>query len=166
MRKIGIKTRKIIRIVHLFFIGIWIGASVTMALIGIVSRSVSSADQLVILNQVSLYIDGALHTSAFIGIIVTSLLFSSLTEWGFFKHKWITVKWILTILLFLSGQFVMRPAIEARIALVDEYGLAALQEAAFQKSLMLSSILGSVKIITLFFIVAISVLKPWGRRKA
>ena len=34
-----------------------------------------------------------------IGIVVTAILYGTITKWGFFKHKWITVKWILTVLL-------------------------------------------------------------------
>ena len=32
-----------------------------------------------------------------IGIIVTAILYGTITKWGFFKQRWITVKWILTV---------------------------------------------------------------------
>jgi hypothetical protein len=36
-------------------------------------------------------------------ILITSLIYSIWTHWGFFKHKWVTVKWGIFALQMVFG---------------------------------------------------------------
>ena len=38
--------------------------------------------------------------------VVTGVIYGMFTNWGFFKHKWIIVKWILGITIIIVGIFV------------------------------------------------------------
>ena len=47
--------------------------------------------------------------------LITGLLYSLLTPWGFFKYRWVAVKWILTILMIAQGTFFMGPLIKENV---------------------------------------------------
>lgn len=38
---------------------------------------------------------------------MTGLIYGLFTNWFFFKHRWVTAKWILTILAIFSGTFML-----------------------------------------------------------
>lgn len=53
--------------------------------------------------QSHLIVDGYSLIPGCIGIVVIVVLYGFLSKWGFFKHKWLVVKWILIVLLVALG---------------------------------------------------------------
>ena len=53
--------------------------------------------------QSHLIVDGYSLIPGCIGIVVIVVLYGFFSKWGFFKHKWLVVKWILIVLLVALG---------------------------------------------------------------
>ena len=96
-----------------------------------------------------------------VGCLLTGLLYSLLTGWGFFRHTWIMVKWIITIFCIASGMLFLGPWETAMVAISGQLGGAALQNAEYLSSMRFNFWFGILQIALLVFAVFISVFKPW-----
>jgi len=56
------------------------------------------------------FIDDYILMPCAIGTFITGLLYSLLTNWGWFKHNWITVKWITATNSSLRSYFNVTPS--------------------------------------------------------
>lgn len=45
--------------------------------------------------------------------VLTACLFGSFTTWGYFKRRWIALKWALSALIVASGSLLMIPCVDA-----------------------------------------------------
>ena len=109
------------------------------------------------------FIDLCVLVPGAIGCLLTSLAFSLWTNWGWFKHRWITVKWIICLFGILFGTFALGPWLSGLAATAKQQGLGALTDPGFLRGRALLLVLGSLQVATLVFAAAISVLKPWKR---
>ena len=55
--------------------------------------------------QVLKVIDDYLIIVGAVGCVLTGILYGLFTNWGFFRHRWITIKWLLTVLMVAMGIF-------------------------------------------------------------
>jgi hypothetical protein len=86
-----------------------------------------------------------------------------LTPWGFFKHRWVAWKWILTVACILFGTFVLGPMINGQPAISAALGLDALADPAYQANRSNNLLGGGLQLLAIFFMVVISTLKPWKK---
>jgi len=88
-----------------------------------------------------------------------------MTPWGFFKYRWITVKWIITVSLILFGTFFLGPWINQMAFIsVNEYA-SALVNPNYLYDEKMNMTWGSIQFGINIFLVIISVLKPWKQLK-
>ena len=99
-----------------------------------------------------------------LGCLFTGLLYSIFTGWGFFRHKWLLVKWILTVACILSGTFFLGPWEAAMVSISRRLGGAAILDAEYLASMYLNFWFGIVQIAAIVFMIVISVFKPWKKR--
>lgn len=92
---------------------------------------------------------------------VTGLLLSLGTQWGLIRHRWVLVKFGLTLLTVLLTWFSLVPGLREASAVID--GLSPDQLAPMDKSGLLSAACVSTTIYT--FNVVVSYFKPWGRTR-
>ena len=50
-----------------------------------------------------------------VGCLLTGIVYGIFTHWGFFKHRWLTVKWTLTLFMILFGTFYMGPLVKGNV---------------------------------------------------
>lgn len=158
--KLGSTGQKWLKVLHLFFVCIWVGPGVTL----VAMQAAMSADSGGMLHGIDTsmkFVDDFLIIPGAFGCLITGLLYSLLTNWGFFRHGWITLKWIITVGGILFGTFYLGPWLNALPPASLELGLDALADPAYLRNKSLNSIWGPVQVATLIFAVAISVLKPW-----
>jgi hypothetical protein len=98
------------------------------------------------------------------GCLLTGLLYSIFTNWGFFRHKWVCAKWIVVAFCVLSGTFFLGPWETNMVNISGQLGADALVDAEYLSSMYLNFWLGVVQIVLLIFIIFISALKPWKRK--
>ena len=102
MKTIGTKGLRILKISHLLFATMWIGG--VMALVSLLLRQTPQTREMMYMAaQSHLIVDEYFLIPGGIGIVVTAILYGTFTKWGFFKQRWITVKWILTVMLVAIG---------------------------------------------------------------
>ena len=166
MKKLNVNQRKWLISAHVVFAALWTGTVLSMALIAWTNRIATNGSELYALDSAINLLDDYIVIPAAIGSLLTGGLLSWLTTWGFTKYYWVIVKWLLTIALIVFGTFWLYPWSNAAESLAAAEQLQALENPLYlldAKAVIIGAI---AQTICLFATIAISVLKPWGRRKA
>lgn len=164
MKKIGLKGKAWLKGFHIFFACLWIGAALSMILLSFFRSDITSGDELWAVNASIKLIDDFLIIPAAFGCLVTGIMFSWLTNWGFFKFNWIIVKYIINIAAILFGTFFLGPWVNGIEAISNVERLSALQNITYLHYGKLNLYFGSLQAFILIVAVFISVFKPWGNR--
>jgi hypothetical protein len=96
--------------------------------------------------------------------LLTGFLESWFTTWGFFKYRWVTVKWILTIAIMIFATIFLSQWDRNLQAISKVEGLLALQNLAYLQYRWLYTLSGLSLIAILAFMSVISTLKPWTKQ--
>ncbi|MBD2184779.1 hypothetical protein H6S82_28395 [Planktothrix sp. FACHB-1355] len=143
---------------------IWFGTALSMVLIGLSNLHTQNGDELYAINSVVKLLDDFVVIPAAIASSVTGALLCWLTVWGFFKFYWVIVKWIATTVLITFGTFWLGPWTNAMTAISDAERIKALTNPLFMFDIKAVITGGSIQTFCLLAIIAISIIKPWGRR--
>jgi hypothetical protein len=101
-----------------------------------------------------------------IGVLLTSLLISTMTNWGFCKFHWITVSWIGTIALLFLGAVWLGPWTSKLVVISSTQGLMALSDPTYRYYRKMVLLFGTAQALALILVVWIKQFKPLGKRKA
>ncbi len=162
--RLSLKQKNWVLSFHIGFAALWTGTVLSMFLITFRNQSTNSPDSLLALNEVVNLLDNVVVIPAAIGSVVTATVLCWQTNYGFFKFYWVIIKWILTTGLILFGTFWLFPWSNRAEAIASLEGVSAFQNPIYQfdvKGVLIGSM---VQILFLLVIIAISGLKPWGRR--
>ena len=163
MKLLSGKHQAWLKIVHLFAASSWIGG--VFALMGLHMLRFTSNEA-----SADLYgIDQAAHLIDMLVVVsfgaclcfLTGLIYSAFTGWGFFKHKWVLIKWLLTIYGIAFGTFALGPWELNMLALSQSLGNSALTNGDYSLYRWLNLVFGLVQFLILLTMVWISVVKPW-----
>ncbi len=127
MAKLSVKNRRWLLGIHIIFAGLWIGAGLSMTLLLILSRP-SGGDELYAMHAAVKLIDDYIIIGTAMGSLVTGLLFSIFTQWGFFKSYWVMLKLIITPIMIIIGIVWMGPWTNGLAALTKAERIQALQK--------------------------------------
>lgn len=159
---ITVNAQRILKILHILAICFWVGGSLSEVLLCFASTTAQNGEEFFgILRSsrfVSVYV--VVYLGAF-GSFFTGLAYSLCTNRGFFRHKWIIIKWGSTVGLMLLGGFCLGPRAVKMLESAQSLGLAAYTDAAY---LALSDKqLGgqAIHLAVLIILIVISVFKPW-----
>jgi len=164
MRKLNPTNRAWLKGIHILFISVWTGAAFCMLLLQFATNP-TSGDEMYATNSAIKLIDDFIVIPTAIGSLLTGLLISWLTPWGFFKWRWITLKWILTISVILFGTFALGPWLNGMTEISGAERAAALQNSTYTSYKQLLAAFSSPQILLLVGMVFLSVIKPWARKK-
>lgn len=155
---------KILKIFHLLGVACWLGGAVSMILLNLYSVTASREGMLYGINFSSHVLDMWVVITLGLGTCVfTGFLYSLLTPWGFFRQRWVTVKWAVTAFCFASGWIFLGRWEGAILAMSEAAGNAALQSAAYQQVRALHLAGSLLQVGLLIFLVVISVIRPWKK---
>lgn len=163
-KKLNPQGVKILKMLHIFFAFCWIVGALAMCLLLFITLP-ESGDELYMRSRILQIIDDYFIIYGAIGALLTGLVYSIWTNWGFFKHRWIIVKWIMTILQILFGTFVLGPCINDNVVIAGQLRDAALTDPVFLNNLQSSQLYGSIQTTLLLLYIFISVQKPWKKKK-
>ena len=163
-KKLSVQEIKLLKVFHLIFIMMW---TIGVVLMSILNWKYEALLPKFIYNQeMSLFIDYVFVIPGAVCAVITGIIYGIKTNWGFFKYKWITVKWILGVLVIIIGTFFLHP-----IALDILYNTASLPEENYKKFLNdwspdigMLQIMATIQAVVLFFLIVISVYKPWMKK--
>jgi len=167
MKKLKGKQVKWLKGIHILTAGIWVTTGIVMlSFMFFMPEKISTGPQLYISNYILYFIDVYILPPAAIVCLITGLIYSAFTGWGFFKHRWISVKWVITVSVMLLGMFVSEPLIKEMVVLSKEKGLEVLQNQKYVQARLHQNALGVFMLSSLVFAMFVSVLKPWKKQKA
>lgn len=165
MKKLGQKGRSWLKGFHIFFACAWVGTGISMMVLSLVNGHIQNGDELYAVNASIKVLDDYIIIPAALGSLITGLLISLYTNWGFFKFNWVIFKWVATLAQIIFGTFWLGPWTNNATAISDlERGLA-LQNSAYLYDKQMGAVFGGIQVLLLIAQVLISAYKPWGKRE-
>lgn len=164
MKPLGMTARNWLFTFHILFVAIWIGAALFTILIRLYNGAMQSGEALITLHILSNKSDLLIIPSG-LSVLITSLMIATMTKWGFFKFRWMTVVWIIFFANIIMGVVVLSPLKKNILAIAEMEGLAALQSPIYIKNHALLTIGGIIQVLLLALAILIVKLKPWGGKQ-
>lgn len=163
MVKLKARGQKWLKGIHICFAGTWVGAAVSLVTLGW-GITAATDGQLAGIDHAAKFIDDFVIIPAAFGSLLTGLAYALFTNWGFFRHRWVVVKWIITVGGIIFGTFWLGPWLNSLPPVSDRLGLAALTDPAYHSARYLNLWFGLLQVATLILAVFLSVLKPWKKK--
>ena len=164
-KRMTVSQQKLLKIFHLLFAGIWFSCVILITLLPLISKKLTTGDELYMYNVIYHFIDMVVLTPACIATLLTGLIYSIFTKWGFIKHGWIIYKWVVTLLLVIVGTFYLGSMVTKNLEIADVKRLAALQDQYYQQGGHIGIWAGVINSSLLIIAVILSVYKPWKNIK-
>lgn len=162
-KKLSPKGVKVLKILHLFFAMLWICGAVCLTVIMFATDPATGGEAFMKARIIQV-IDDYIIIPGALGSLFTGLVYSIWTNWGFFKHTWITVKWVMTLLQILFGTFVLGPWVNGNVELTAGLRADVLTDPVFLSNTAMTKIWGTAQMSLLLLYIVISVWKPWKKK--
>jgi len=166
MPKLKAKGLKWLKGFHMIAVSCWVGGAVALILLYFLKNGVDDGGVLYGINQSVHHVDMAVVVipGAF-GCLVTGLIYSSFSDWGFFKHNWIIFKWVVTVAAILFGTFYLGPWEANMMEISGKIGISSLSNSEYLHSEKMNLIFGTIQVLVLMTTIFISIFKPWKSTK-
>jgi hypothetical protein len=164
MKKLGPKGQRWLKGFHSFFACIWVGAAIVLSVKQFFVTA-SSGGELYGITSTMDFIDIFIIIPGAIGVLFTGLIYSIWTNWGWFKHNWITVKWMICLYGVIFGTYSLGPWMSDLAHISKAHGLSALSDPTYLHNQTMLYIFGTFQASTLIFAVFLTALKPWKKKK-
>lgn len=166
MRMLTPKGMKVLKFIHLILTTMWTAGVAVMCLL--YWKPTSSGLEFLYNQKTAMFIDYTLVIPGAILTVVTGLVYGIFTKWGFFKYRWLTIKWVVGVLVILIGTFWLHPLAQA---VIEQATPTANDSVCFPTDYFGTSTktIGATAILqalALIFLVAVSVFKPWTKKSA
>jgi hypothetical protein len=148
--------------IHLIVSVIWMGAAISMNVLRFAWVPTADGDLYAVDHAISV-IDNWVVVPAAWASLLTGLFESWLTTWGFFKYRWVTLKWIGTVAMMVYAPVFLSQWDRQIEAISRVEGLLALQNPAYLQARLMYTLSGITFIALLGFLSLISTLKPWTK---
>ncbi|OZB91209.1 hypothetical protein [Paenibacillus sp. XY044] len=165
MKKMTVKQRKWLLILHLLFSAIMLGTAVIFLFLSITAAVTEDEGVFracyIIMHMLS---EKTVRVST-IATLVTGILLSVWTPWGLFEYYWIIVKEILTLLLVILGPVGMYYWTLQAVHYVSVPGVQGVLSSEFTVNNVQLWVGIILQIVSLAGVFVISVFKPWGAKR-
>lgn len=165
MKKLSAKGQKWLKGIHILFACMWVGAAIILCFMNPFLKA-SDGMQLYGIDASMKFIDDYIIIPGANGALLTGLVYSIFTGWGWFKHRWIVVKWCITLFGVIFGTFWLGPWVNGLVPVSKVQGLAALADPGYLHNRHMVLYWGAFQLSTLLFALFLSVLKPWKKGKS
>jgi len=151
---------------HLLAVSCWIGGAVSLISLYFLKNGVTDGAVLYGINQSLHHVDMSIVVvPGAIGCLLTGLIYSLFSNWGFFKHTWLTVKWVVTLSAIAFGTFFLGPWESTMMEISGKLGMASLGNSAYLYNQQMNLLFGTLQVVILMITVFISIFKPWRAKK-
>jgi uncharacterized membrane protein len=152
---------------HLIAVSCWVGGAFALILLYFLKDGVSNGDILYGINQSIHHVDMTVVViPGALGCLITGLVYSACSNWGFIKHKWLIFKWIVTILAILFGTFFLGPWETKVMEISGKLGIVALRDQEYLYNEKMNLIFGCLQCLLLMLTIFVSIFKPWKTKKS
>jgi uncharacterized membrane protein len=167
MKKLSPKGVKWLKGFHLIAVSCWIGSAVSLLALYFLKSGITDGNVLYGVNRSIHQVDmNIVVIPGAVGSLLTGLIYSVFTHWGFFKHSWLTFKWIVTVSAILFGTFFLGPWETAMMDISGKIGIASLSDPAYIYNQQMNLMFGTVQVVVLIITIFVSILKPWKSKKS
>jgi uncharacterized membrane protein len=151
---------------HLLAVSCWIGGAVALMMLYFIKADLDNGGVLYGINRSIHHIDMAVIVlpGAF-GCLITGIICSAFTSWGFFKYKWLILKWIITVVAIIFGTFWLGPWETNMMEISRDLGISALSDPTYLYNQEMNFFFGGVQCLILIITLFISIFKPWKKKK-
>ena len=163
MKKLSPNAHKWLKCFHVLAAGVWIGTSLSLSAKQFFINPTREGELYGILSTLD-FVDLCVLVPGAIGTLITGIIYSVWTNWGWFRHRFITVKWIICLFGVSFGTYPLGPWLSGMVRISGEQGLASFTNPTFMHNRSMLLIFGTFQCPTLLFAYFLSVLKPWKRR--
>lgn len=153
MQQLRRPVRRATLVVHVAVSVGWLGLTAGLLTLSITGYTTGSPEMAALAYRAMKIFSDWLVLPFALASLLSGLILSLGTSWGLARHRWVYLKFWLTLLTTLLSAFSLRPGINQLAA------EAAAGHPAPDISLLVAP---AVATATYLFITAISVLKPWG----
>ena len=164
MNRLNVKQKNWLVSAHVISGATWFGTAICMIAISLSNSNTTNGDTLYAINSILKTLDDFIIIPTAIASLLTGALLSWLTIWGFFKHYWVIAKWFGTVTLITVGTLWLGPWVNTITSISETEKIQALANPLYTFDAKAALIGGAIQTLSLMFIIAISILKPWGRR--
>jgi hypothetical protein len=163
MRKFNSIGLKVLKMLHLLMIVLFLGGILSSFAL-IIKLDLSNFDDVYLTYKSFNIISDNIVKMGAQGTILLGAVYGFFTKWGFIKHKWLALKWILFIAQTFIGILIVDKLMVANITLLETEKVLALSNPVFIHNhfLRLDVVIAQIG-LTLFALI-LSVLKP-GRSR-
>lgn len=144
----------------------WVGGGVALLMLYFLKGGASDGGVLYGINKSIHHVDMAVVVipGAF-GCLLTGLIYSIFSNWGFFKQTWLIYKWIVTITAILFGTFFLGPWETTMMEISGKLGMSSASDPAYLYNEKMNLIFGVTQVLVLMVTIFISIFKPWRSKK-
>ncbi|MFF5478111.1 DUF2269 domain-containing protein [Streptomyces sp. NPDC012935] len=153
-RKLSRPARRAALVVHVIASAGWLGLTLGLLALGVTAGTTGSAVTVeASVRAMKLFADWLLLPVAFLTLL-SGLVLALGTQWGLARHRWVYVKFWVTLGTTTATVFALRPGVNSAVAAVAAGGpLPDAGDVLFGPIVSLSAYV---------FMTVISILKPWG----
>jgi uncharacterized membrane protein YgcG len=146
--------RRALLVVHVTVSVGWLGLTLGLLALGIAGATAGSAPTAAAAYRAMQIFGDWLIVPISLASLLSGLVLSLRTPWGLARHRWVYVKFWLTLVAVALSCFALRPELDSAAAAVS-----AGRPVEAAQDLVIAP---SVALALYTFLTAISVLKPWG----
>jgi hypothetical protein len=144
--------------------GVWVGTAVTLVIKQFFITPSQGPELFGVLSTLN-FIDLCILVPGAMGTLVTALIYSIWTNWGWFRHRWVTVKWAICAFGIIFGTYPLGPWLGDIARIAGERGMSSYHDPVFLHNVFMLRIFGPFQAATIVFALFLSVLKPWKKRE-
>jgi hypothetical protein len=164
MRKIGPKGMKWLKIIHVFLVVLFFGGILSSLALNLHIDFTEYDESYLGYKNLVIISDNIVRWGA-IGTLLVGFTYGIFTNWGFFKHKWVAVKFVLYMIQTIVGIFVVDKLMVANMELLETQKALALSNPVFIQNHEIRQYAVYFQVAVTIFIFIISFLKPWRKKK-
>jgi hypothetical protein len=164
MKKLKARGQKWLKAFHVVFACMWVGSAIFLSVKQFFINPDNGGELYGITSTMD-FIDIWIIIPGAIGVLLTGLIYSIWTNWGWFKHNWIIVKWCICLYGVIFGTYPLGPWMSGMAKISEKLGMEALSDPTFMSNQRNLIIFGTFQACTLIFAIFITTLKPWKKRK-
>jgi uncharacterized protein with FMN-binding domain len=157
--------KKILLSLHIVLVSIWLGSILSIILMQLAKHSLLTATDFFVVDRLIFILFDSVIMNISIIVVITGLLFSMFTNWGFFKFYWIITKWLTILFLAIIIMFFASPCINGMASLSDVFSQECVSQPEYLKFEQGTIIYTYFQLFLIVAVIFLSVFKPWGTRK-
>jgi uncharacterized membrane protein len=163
--RLKIKQKQWLVIIHVITVISWFGGVIGMLTFGLSLLYAENGQQLYYTLMNLHLIDETLIKYPALAVLLTGILLSVWTQWGLFKHYWVVIKLVLTLVIIGIGIFYLSDWLNFLLETAQKNHIFSSQLTTFQ-SVGWKLLGGTIfNLLAMFFMTIITYLKPFGKIK-